>query len=147
MKIHISTVAVLALIFGIATTSAQPDAKLELLKVSGFDGVKSVERTWTAPAARLEQASIWKDEKKPPPLTVSDAVRIARTYLQSIGQPSKLPIQCVRLKKPPRHEEKGMYFFFVVSFDDWDEKHPTPLGVDVVVLLDGSVVAPNEPAK
>ncbi len=40
-----------------------------------------------------------------------------------------------------------MYFFFVVSFDDWDEKHPTPLGVDVVVLLDGSVVAPNEPAK
>ena len=147
MKAILSTAIALALTIAIAKATPEPEAKLELLKVTGIEGEKSVARTWSASTARLKAASTWKHENESPALTISDAVGIARKHLQAAGQNPKLPLQSVSLKKPTRHEESGMYFFFVISFNDWDEKHPSPLGVTVVVLLDGSVVTPDEPPK
>lgn len=147
MNARHSTLVLQALMFGIVSASAQSENKLELLKVIGVEGAKSVERVWTVDAARLKRASVWQDENKSPQLTIPDAIRAARTYLRSKGQSSKLPIKSVTLKRPLKLEENSNYFFFVVSFNDWDTESPSPVGFDVIVLLDGSVVIPNEPPK
>jgi len=128
----------------ISVFAAEPQR--ELIQVNGFAGEKSWEVKWIAPEATLRSKSEWASDREPP-LSVTQAIKAARTHLKSLRRPDTLPVRSVTLQVPMHSNPHERIFFYFVSFDDASREEPPPEDVDVLVLLDGSIVLPVRSTK
>jgi hypothetical protein len=113
---------------------AEPTATRER-EVFNAGGV-GFEMSWRVSQERLD-ASQW-NTKSDPPLSVSQAVTKARSYLASHGKSSQLPVAWVQLL----HVEDAppTCFVYVLQFGDLAQNPSN--GNLIIMLLDGSVVVP-----
>jgi hypothetical protein len=98
--------------------------------------------TWAVPNAAVMDSSSWGSRGEPP-LSRDRAIAIARSYLRSHGQPDDRAVARTELIHPPVVDSRIPFFFYFISFDDSSEPQPPKHVLDVVVLLDGSVVTPR----
>ena len=98
--------------------------------------------TWTLPNAVIMDSPSW-DSRGEPPLSRDRAIAIARSYLRSHGEPDDRAVARTELIHPPVVDSRIPFFFYFISFDDSAEPQPPKHVLDVVVLLDGSVVTPK----
>ena len=98
--------------------------------------------TWTVPNAVVMDASFW-DSRGEPLLSRDRATAIARSYLRTHGQPADLPVSRAELIHPPVVDSRIPFCFYFIDFDDLSQADPPKHVLEVVVLLDGSVVAPK----
>jgi len=113
---------------------AEPTATRER-EIFNAGGV-GFEMSWRVSKEKLD-ASQW-NTKSEPPLSVSQAVAKARSYLSSRGKSSQLPVAWVQLL----HVEDAppTCFIYVIQFGDLAQNPSN--GNLVIMLLDGSVVVP-----
>lgn len=125
----------------ISVFAAEPQR--ELIQVNGFAGE---EVKWIAPEATLRSKSEWTSDREPP-LSISQAIKAARMHLKSLRCPDTLPVRSITLQVPMRSNPGERIFFYFISFDDPTRDEPPPEDVDVLVLLDGSIVIPVRSIK
>lgn len=97
--------------------------------------------SWKVPNAMVMDAKSW-DVRGEPPLSLDRATAIARSYLRSHGQPADRAVERAELIHPPVVDSRIPFFFYFIGFEDPSEPPPKQV-LDVVVLLDGSVVPPK----
>ena len=95
--------------------------------------------TWSVAESRLQDTGGW-DGHGEPPLSLSRAAAIARSYLESRGLPVDRGIAKIELRRPAQLEIP--YYFYFVSFDHPRSEKLETYEEHVVVLLDGTVVPP-----
>lgn len=117
------------------------ERQCDLIKVMGSSAGTMWETTWRVAESKLKAASMWDSEKEPP-LSITQAIKAARSHLQSIGRPHTYPVRCMSLQSPMGAKPGSRYYFYFISFDDLGDGDPSPEDVDVLVLLDGSIVSP-----
>jgi hypothetical protein len=96
--------------------------------------------TWTVREAKLVDESVW-DSRREVPLSRERAIDIARAYLRAHGEPDQLPVTHSDLKKPTSFDARIPCYFYFISFDDLSQLDAPKHLLDVIVLLDGSIVA------
>lgn len=110
----------------------------EILRASGHRWTI----TWTVPNAVVMDAKSW-DQRKGPPLSLEQATAIARSYLRRQGARADLPVCYSELIHPPLVDSRIPFYFYFIDFDDFRQSEPPQHVLQVVVLLDGSVVPPK----
>jgi hypothetical protein len=98
---------------------------------------------WLVPEAKFQDTCFWDTRNlKQPPLSVTAAITAARSFLSSRREPDELPLWSVQLRRPHNATASESLYFYVVTFDDSGQAKLDKKFVTVVVLLDGSVIAP-----
>lgn len=118
----------------------------DLIQVNGLANGKLWEVKWLIPEAKLKATSEWNSDKEPP-ISITKAIKAARSHLQSLGRPHTLPVRHISLQAPMQSKPKDRFYFYFISFDDPDRDEPSPEDADVLVLLDGSIVTPVRSTK
>ena len=102
---------------------------------------------WVIPEVKFQETCYWDTRNlKEPPLSVMAAITAARSFLSSRGEPDQLPLSSVQLRRPINAVAGESLYFYVIVFDDSGQAECEKKFVHVVVLLDGSVLAPDAPA-
>ena len=95
--------------------------------------------SWIVSEAKLVDESLW-DSRREVPLSRERAIQLARSDVRSRGEPSELPVTHSDLKHPAKIDVRIPCYFYFISFDDLSQVDAPKHLLDVVVLLDGSVV-------
>ena len=82
---------------GLFAIAAEPER--ELIQVNGVAGGKLWEVKWVIPEAKLKATSEWNSDKEPP-VSITQATKTARKYLQTLGRPHTLPVRHISLQVP-----------------------------------------------
>jgi len=129
-------------------TTITPDtgATCVLARYLWFEHHKPCEVDWFASEATLLATCQWNTEEEPR-LSPSQAIKIARKSLRSSGHSDTLPVLGVDMRSPIEFDSSGHCFFYVIEFYDHAQKSPPPEVVQVVILLDGTVVNPVRSTK
>jgi hypothetical protein len=82
-------------------------------------------------------------------LSIDQAVKAARAYLLSTGEKEveTFPIRSVALQTAMGTKTDGLYFYFITFADQRRPKESDNPWIDVIVLLDGSVLPPTQTTK
>jgi hypothetical protein len=121
-----------AIIRNAEATEATPTQDAEITNAGG----SGWQMSWRVSLDRLQRASKWNSESEPQ-LPVRQAVIKAREYLRSQGWPNQLPVTSVELRHV--NGTPSQCFAYVLNFGEAFEPEK---GSEVVLLLDGSIVAP-----
>ena len=96
---------------------------------------------WSLPEAKLQDTCYW-DTRREPRLSVPQAITIARSFLNSRGEPDQLQLRSVELRRPTKTLPGESLYFYFVTFEDPGKRDLEKVYRNVVVLLDGSVIPP-----
>ena len=122
-------------------------APITLLEVHNSE--KGLHYSWRIELSALKDLPTWDGEGSPP-LSVSDAVKIAKKAIQTPNDPGPHRLFSVCLRQPARIDPRvavSAPVFYFVTFRSVDPAHLQE-PYDVAVLLNGKVVVPlAEPIK
>ena len=99
------------------------------------------EARWLVSEVRLKATPSWEPGQEPP-LSIEAAVGIARQQLKVRGLKHQAVVRNVSLQLPMRSQVGELHYVYFVSFDDQMADNAKPGEMDVVILLDGTVVTP-----
>ena len=136
----------LALVVGMLCSFCLPiraDEPLrELMQVSAVADDGTWEVKWTVSEQRLKATPEWRMGEEPP-LSLAQAVKVARNHLKRHGLADDLAVQHVTLQVPMQAKSDEHFYLYFISFDDLTKNEQKPGAMDVLVLLDGTVVTPT----
>jgi hypothetical protein len=138
-------ILVILVTFGLAISSpalaGAGDEAVLLLESSNHEGVPSYFR---APPETVDASPQWNPEKDVPPLTVVQAISIARKTLAATSGDATYQLQSINLMLVQRPNGDRWYYCVSLFASPRRESLDRVRSNDVVILLDGTVVQPSE---
>ena len=123
------------------------DAPVTLLEV--YNSEKGLHYSWRIELSALKDLPTWGGEGSPP-LSVSDAVKIAKQAIRTPNDPGPHKLFSVCLRQPARVDPRitvSAPLFYFITFRSVDPAHLQE-PYDAAVLLNGTVITPlAEPIK
>jgi hypothetical protein len=124
----------------LTASGAEPQEMREIYRTSDNSGR---ERVYRVAESKLLETKKWSPESEPPPLSVPAAVAVALKRLNS-KKPTGLRVIGIELNASGGQEWR--WFYRVELYDVSKANGPQPPEtLEVVVLMDGSVVEPATP--
>jgi len=138
----LSLAFVIAILGGFYSPLRADEPVRELMQVSAVADDGTLEIKWTISEQRLKATPEWHMGEEPP-LSLAQAVKIARSHLKRQGVAEDLAVQHVTLQVPMQAKVDEHFYLYFISFDDLTKNEQKLGSLDVLVLLDGTVVTPT----